>query len=165
MQYPSQEDIDRLLASLPQWSPRPGLADRVMAQVRLADPFYLHALARLRRHIVSSRRAFAAAASVLVFLAGSMSASIVWTMSHRAVLESAARWVRVEVTHGLWLAGRGALTAFLEQPWAASITNWFGSGGHLAFAAGGAVVAYVAGLWAMRRLLTAPVPHSAHGQA
>lgn len=165
MQHPNPDEIDRLLASLPQWSPRTGFADRIMAQVRIADPFYLHALARLRHRVATSRRAFAAAASVLLFLVASMAASVVWTMSNRAVLESAARWIRVEVTHGLWLAGRGALTAFLEQPWASSLTQWFSSGAHIGVAVGGAAVAYLAGVWAMRRLMSVPAPQPANGQA
>ena len=160
-----ERELDALLASLQLPAPREGFADRVMARVRLADPYYVHAFGRLRHRVASSRRAMVTAVAASVFLVASLSSSIVWTLSHRSTLAAAGTWARGEAFQLVWTAVHGAVAAFLAQPWSGAVRSWLGSGGHVAVAAGGALAVYLAGLIAFRRLLALPSARVADGHA
>jgi hypothetical protein len=156
-----REILDQL-AALPLMSPSAGFADRVMASVTVADPFSIRSLGSFRQRIFASRRSLAIAASLALALVGSMAASIAWSLANPDVLASVGNWVLAQGSQAGWLALRGLASNFLEQPWYESARSLAGQPGRLAIAIGVASLAYLSGVFALRRLLALPTQRVAH---
>ena len=63
--------LDAQLAALPRYAPGAGFEDRVMASVRVPDPFAIRSIASTRRRLFASPRATAVAVSLAVFVEAS----------------------------------------------------------------------------------------------
>ncbi len=146
-----EREIVEQLAALPPMRPSAAFADRVMASVTVARP-----------RLFSTRRSIALAASLALAILGSMAASIAWTMANPDVLASLGSWVVAQGTQAGWLALRGLASNFIEQPWYESARALAGNPGRLAAAVGVAALAYLSGVFALRRLLVLPTQQVAN---
>ena len=155
----AEREIVEQLAALPLMAPSPGFEDRVMAQVTVADPF---ALRSLRRRVFATRRSMAIAASLALALVGSMAASVAWSLANQDILLSAGNWVLAQGSQAGWLALRGLASNFIEQPWYESARAFADHPGRLAAALGALSLAYLSGVFALRRLLALPSQQVAH---
>jgi hypothetical protein len=154
-----EREIVEQLAGLPGLVPSAGFADRVMASVTIADPF---ALRSLRQRIFATRRSMAIAASLALALVGSMAASVAWTLANQDVLLSVGNWALAQGTQAGWLAVRGLASNFIEQPWYESARTLAANPGRMSVAIGVALLAYLSGVFALRRLLALPTQQVAH---
>ena len=145
-----EREIVEQLSALPPLLPSAGFTERVMASVTV----------RPRRF--ATRRSLAIAASLALAVVGSMAASIAWTLANQDVLASVGNWVLSQGTQAGWLALRGLASNFLEQPWYESARALAGTPGRLAAAIGVATLAYLGGVFALRRLLALPTQQVAH---
>jgi hypothetical protein len=161
----TEREIVALLGTLPLMSPAPGFADRVMARVTVPTPVAVRSLDSLRSRIFASRRHTAVAASLLVVLLGSMAGSVIWTLGHQATLTGLADWLTAQAGQAAWFGVRGLASNFIEQPWFAGLRSLAASPGRLGVAFALAVLAYVAGILALRRLLALPAQQVAHAGA
>ena len=157
-----EREIVEQLASLPALAPSVEFADRVMASVKIADPFALRTLQTFRQRIFASRRSMAIAATFALLVVGSMAGSIVWTLANQDVLASAGGWIVAQSTQAGWLALRGLASNVIEQPWYESARALAGHPGRLGTAIGVALIAYLGGVFALRRLLALPTQQVAH---
>jgi hypothetical protein len=155
----AEREIVEQLAALPLMAPAVGFADRVMAQVTVADPF---ALRSLRRRIFATRRSLAIAASLALALMGSMAASVAWSLANQDVLVATGHWLLSQGTQAGWLALRGLASNFIEQPWYESARAFADHPARLAAALGAVALAYLSGVLALRRLLALPSQQVAH---
>jgi len=155
----TEREIVTLLGALPLLSPVPEFADRVMARVTVPDAL---AVRSLRSRVFASRRTAALAASLLVLVAGSMAGSIVWTLGHQETLAALGTWLAGQAGQAAWLGLRGVASNFIEQPWFSGLRSLAGSPGRLGLASAFAMVAYVGGVLALRRLLALPTQQVAH---
>ena len=155
----AEREIVEQLGALPPMAPSAEFADRVMARVTIADPF---ALRSLRQRIFASRRSMALAATLALAVVGSMAASVAWSLANQDVLISAGNWVLAQGTQAGWLALRGLASNFIEQPWYASARAFADHPARLAAALGALSIAYLSGMFALRRLLALPSQQVAH---
>ena len=158
----TEREIVALLGALPLLSPAPGFADRVMARVAVPRPLAVRSIASIRSRVFATRRSTAIAASLLVVVLGSMAASIVWTLSHQATLVALGSWLTAQAGQVAWLGVRGVASNFIEQPWFAGLKSLAASPGRLGLASALAMLAYVGGVLALRRLLALPTQRVAH---
>ena len=158
----TEQEIVAMLSALPLLSPAPGFADRVMARVRVPEPVAVSTFALLRRKAFATRRSTAIAASRLVLLLGSMGGSIVWTLAHQETLAALGGWLTAQAGQAAWLGIRGVASNFIEQPWFAGLRTLAASPGRLGLASALAMLAYLGGIWAFRRLLALPAQQVAH---
>jgi hypothetical protein len=158
----TEREIVTLLGALPLMSPAAGFADRVMARVIVPQPF---AARSLRSRVFATRRTAVLAASLLVLVAGSMAGSIVWTLGHQDTLAALGTWLAGQARQAAWLGVRGVASNFIEQPWFAGLRSLAGSPGRLGLASALAMVAYLGGVLALRRLLALPTQQVAHASA
>jgi hypothetical protein len=161
----SERALDEQLAALQLLSPTPDFADRVMRHVAVARPVPAAALQPWHRRILATRRSMALAAAVVVLLVGSMAGSIVWTLGHQATLASMGGWLLAQTGQAGWLAIQGVASNLIEQPWYGAVRSAFDSPGLVAAASALAAAAYLAGVYALRRLLTLPTQQVAHASA
>ena len=148
--------VAALLARLPLLAPTDGFADRVMARVTLPEARLLRSWRAFRGRLRANPRAVAAAAMIAVSLLGSMGASAAWSLSHQATIAAAGDWLQAQAGEWLWLGLRGAFSTVLEQPWFGELRPLLAAPLRLALIASALSVAYLGGLVALRRLLTAP---------
>lgn len=144
------------LQSLPAATPSPGFGDRVMASVIMADPFAIRSLEAMVRRIGSSRRNLAVAASFMLIVLGSMTGSIVWTLSNQDTIAALASVAAAEAGQLLWVTLRGTVSNLIEQPWYADVRSVLGNPSRLALASAAGSLVYVLALLAFRRLLILP---------
>jgi hypothetical protein len=161
----TEGEIVSLIAALPLMSPAAGFADRVMTRVALAQPLRVRTIDLIRRRVFASRRSLAFAASLLVLVAGSMAGSIVWTLGHQETLTALGTWLAAQAGQAAWLGVRGVASNFIEQPWFAGFRELAASPGRLGITTALALVAYLSGVLALRRLLALPTPRVAHASA
>jgi hypothetical protein len=161
----TERDVVSLIAALPLMSPTAGFADRVMARVAAAQPHTVRTLDVIRHRVFASRRSLAFAASLLVLVAGSMAGSIIWTLGHQETLAALGAWFTAQAGQVAWLGVRGIASNFIEQPWFAGLRALAASPGRLWLATALALVAYLSGVLALRRLLALPTPRVAHASA
>lgn len=147
---------DRILVAalhgLPALAPSGVFADRVMAQVRIADPAPIVAPLPWPRRLVADRRLRAAAAVTLT----AMAASVAWTAGNRELFDT---WTQqLWQDGGRWVLGtlQTMASAVAQQPWYAAVSEFLAS----PIRAGG-VIAGVLGIWAggvmaLRRLVMIP---------
>jgi hypothetical protein len=158
----TEREVVALLEGLPLMSPASGFSDRVMARVAVARPIRVSTLTLLRRRALATRRSMAVAASLLVLVAASMAASVVWTLGHQATLAALGEWIGVQAGQAAWLGVRGVASNFIEQPWFAEVRDLAASPGRFGIAAAVALVVYLSGVLALRRLLALPTQRVAH---
>jgi hypothetical protein len=158
----AEREVVALLENLPLMSPAPGFADRVMQSVALPDPFALRSLDAIRQRALATRKTAALAATIAVLLVGSMTASIVWSLSHQQTLAALGSWLTSEAWQAGWVALRGAASTIIEQPWYAALRGSLEHPARWAALSAFASLAYVLGVLALRRLLALPAPRVAH---
>jgi hypothetical protein len=158
----TEREIVAMLGGLPLLSPAPGFADRIMARVRVPQPVTVSTLASVRRWAFATRRHSAIAVSLLVVLACSMGGSIVWTLAHQDTLAALGNWLATQAGQAAWLGVRGVASNFIEQPWFSGLRSLAASPGRLGLASALAMLAYLGGILAFRRLLALPTQQVAH---
>ena len=161
----TEREIVSLIAGLPLMSPAPGFSDRVMARVAVPQPLQVRTIDLLRRRVFASRGSMAFAASLLVVVLGSMAGSIVWTLGHQETLVALGNWLTAQAGQAAWLGVRAVASNFIEQPWFAGFRELASSPARLGIASGLALLAYLSGVLALRRLLALPSPRVAHAGA
>jgi hypothetical protein len=159
-QLRADREIAEQIAALPLMGPGEGFAERVMASVVIPDPFAIRSMQATRRRLFATPKSLAA--SFLVLLIGSMAGSVVWSLTHQATLASMGSWLISQGGQAIWLSVQGLASNFIEQPWYSGIKGLIESPGRLALYSGLASFAYLAGLVALRRLLTVPTQQVAH---
>lgn len=159
-----EREVVGLLQAVPLLSPRPGFADRVMAQVVVPEPARVPALAGIRGAL-ATRRGVALAAGVVVLLVASMAGSIAWMLAQQTTLVAVGQWILGQVGQVAWVGVRGVASIVVEQPWFESFQALAAHPVRLGLAVGGAVAAYLIGLLALRRLLALPSQQVAHAGA
>ena len=161
-QVQADREIAEQIRSLSLMSPSEGFAERVMASVIIPDPFAIRSLQATRRRLFASPRSFAAAASLLVVLVGSMAASIAWSLANQETLAGLGSWVFAQGGQALWLGLQGVASNLIEQPWYDGLRSLVENPGRLALISGLGSLAYLGGLVALRRLLAVPTQRVAH---
>jgi hypothetical protein len=161
----AERALDEQLAALQLLSPAPDFADRVMRHVAIPRPITAPAPLPFHRRLLATRRSIALAAALVVFLVGSMAGSIVWTLGHQATLAAMGGWLLTQIGQAGWLAIQGVASNLIEQPWYGAVRSAFGSPGLVAAASALAAAAYLAGVYALRRLLALPTQQVAHASA
>ena len=158
----AEREMAEQVALLPLMAPSAGFADRVMLAVNVPDPFSVRSFGAARRRLFASRRSLAVAASVSLLLLGSMAGSIVWTLSHQDTLASIGSWLLAQGAQAAWVGLRGLATNLIEQPWYEGAKVVVGNPTRLAVASAAASLAYLGGVFALRRLLALPTQRVAH---
>jgi hypothetical protein len=161
----TEREIVTLLGTLPLLGPAPGFADRVMARVAVPQTAAVPPLHTFRHRIFASRRTAALAAGLLVLLAGSMAGSIAWTLAHQETLTAVGHWLALQAGQAAWLGLRSVASNVIEQPWFAALKDLAAHPGRLVLAMTLAMLAYLGGILALRRLLALPTQQVAHAQA
>jgi hypothetical protein len=161
-QLRSEREIVEQVSALALLSPSEGFADRVMASVVIPDPFAIRSLQASRRRWFATPRAFAHAAGLLLVLAASMAGSVVWSLTHQQTLASVGTWLLSQGGQALWLSVQGVASMVIEQPWYAGLRQLVANPGRLALYSGLLSCAYLGGILALRRLLSAPTQQVAH---
>jgi hypothetical protein len=161
-----QARVDREIADqiaiLPLMSPGEGFAERVMAAVAVPDPFAIRSLQATRRRLFATPKSLAFAASLALLLLGSMAGSIVWTLTHQETMASLGTWLLSQGGQAVWLGVRGLASNFIEQPWYDGIRSLVETPARLALISALASLAYLGGVFALRRLLAVPTQQVAH---
>jgi hypothetical protein len=157
----TDREIADQIAILPLMSPGEGFADRVMASVSVPDPFAIRSLQATRRRLLATPKSLAFAAS-LALLLGSMAGSIGWTLTHQGTMASLGTWLLSQGGQVLWLGVRGIASNFIEQPWYSGLRSLVETPARLAMISAAASVAYLGGVFALRRLLAVPTQQVAH---
>jgi hypothetical protein len=158
----AEEALSAQLAALPLHAPRADFSDRVMASVRIPDPFAIRALQATQRRLLASRRSVAIAATVALVLLGSMAASAAWTLANRDTLLAAGNWLAAEAGRWAWVGLRSAALSLMEQPWFNAFRSLVDAPVRLAVASAAMSLMYVSGILALRRLLAIPMQRVAH---
>lgn len=161
----AERALDEQLATLQLLSPAPDLADRVMRHVALPHPIPIPSMQPARRRFLATRRSVAIAASLAVLLVASMAGSVIWTLAHQATLVSMGGWLLTQAGQAGWLAIQGVASNLIEQPWYGAVRSAFDTPGRIAAASALAAAAYLAGIYALRRLLALPTQQVAHAGA
>lgn len=158
----ADREIADQIAILPLMSPGEGFADRIMAAVAVPDPFAIRSLQATRRRLFATPKSLALAASLVLLLVGSMAGSIVWTLSHQQTMASLGTWLLSQGGQAIWLGVRGVASNFIEQPWYDGIRSLAVTPARLAMFSALASLAYLGGVFALRRLLAVPTQQVAH---
>lgn len=158
----ADREIADQIAILPLMGPRQGFSDRVMAAVAVPDPFAIRSLQATRRRLLSTPRSLALAASLALLLLGSMAGSIAWTLTHQETMASLGSWLLSQGTQAAWLGIKGVASNFIEQPWYDGIRSLMETPARLATISALASLAYLGGVFALRRLLAVPTQQVAH---
>lgn len=150
----SEAALVRSLRALPLHSPTARFGARVMARVAVAESTGTFTV--IRRRLMANPRAALLAASAGAVLLGGLGASIGWSLTHQDTLALWGQNVTSEASQWLWLGVRGVVSNLIEQPWYAELRHALGSPARLAGFGGLGLMAWAAGLVALRRLLTVP---------
>ena len=161
-QVQADREIAEQIRTLSLMSPSEGFAERVMASVIIPDPFAIRSLQATRRRLFATPRSFAAAASLLVVLLGSMTASITWSLANQQTLASLGSWLFAQGGQALWLGLQGLASNLIEQPWYDGLRSLAENPGRLALISALGSLGYLGGLVALRRLLAVPTQRVAH---
>jgi hypothetical protein len=161
-QLRTERDIADQIAALPLLSPTVGFADRVMASVVVPDPFAIRSLQATRRRLLATPKSLALAASLALVLLGSMIGSITWSLSHQGTFASVGAWLLAQGGEAAWLGIRGLASNFIEQPWYTGVRSLVENPGRLALVSALTSLAYLGGVFALRRLLALPTQQVAH---
>jgi hypothetical protein len=157
-----EREIADQIASLPLLNPTPGFSERIMASVVVPDPFAIRSLQETRRRLFATPKRLALAASLTLLLIGSMTGSILWSLSHQQVLLSLGSWLMAEGGQAVWFGIRGVTSNLIEQPWYNGARGLLQNPGRLALMSATASLGYLGGVIALRRLLALPTQQVAH---
>ena len=157
-----EREIADQIAALPLLSPSAGFSDRVMSAVVVPDPFAIRSLLATRRRWFANPKSLAVAASLTFLLIGSMTASILWSLSHQQMLTSLGSWLLTEGGQVVWLGIRGVTSNVIEQPWYSDVRGLLENPGKLAMISAMSFLAYLVGVVALRRLLALPTQQVVH---
>jgi hypothetical protein len=149
------------LAALPHFDPTDGFAERVMAQVRVAES-PRRSILRLPARVPALLRRPAAVAAFLLVVG--TSASITWSLGNRDVLAAWGSQALALLDGWFWLGLRTLAANVMVQPWYAALRDALGSPSRLALAGVAFLAMYVVGLLVLRRLMalpSRPMPHAA----
>ena len=158
----ADREIADQITLLPLVGPGEGFADRVMAAVAVPDPFAIRSLQATRRRLLATPKSLAFAAGLILFLIGSMAGSIAWTLTHQETMASLGSWLLSQGGQAVWLGVRGLASNFIEQPWYNGIRSLLEAPGRLALISALTSLAYLGGVFALRRLLAIPTQQVAH---
>ncbi len=158
----TEREIVEQIAALPLMSPAADFSERVMASVAIPDPFAIRSLQATQRRLFATRKSMAVAASLALLLLGSMAGSIVWSLAHQEVLASTGSWLLAQGGQVAWLGLRGLASNLIEQPWYSGIRSLVDNPVRVALGSAGASLAYLGGVFALRRLLALPTQQVAH---
>jgi len=158
----AEREIVEQIAALPLMSPTADFAERVMASVVVPDPFAIRSLQATQRRLFATRKSVAVAASLLVLLLGSMAGSIGWSLTHQETLASMGTWLLAQGGQFAWLSLRGLVSNLIEQPWYNGVVSLVDNPVRLALGSALASLAYLGGVFALRRLLALPTQQVAH---
>ena len=150
--------LDERLAALPLFAPRADFSDRVMASVRVPDPFAIRSIRSARRRLFATPKSVAIAASLALLVVGSMAASVAWTLANRDTMLAFGGWLATEAGQWAWVGLRATALTLMEQPWFTGFRGLLDAPGRLALASAFGMLVYVTGVLALRRLLTVPAP-------
>jgi hypothetical protein len=158
----SEREIVDQISALPLLSPDAGFVDRIMASVVVPDPFAIRSFQATSRRLLATRKSIALAASLAILLLGSMAGSIAWTLANQDTLATFGSWLMAQGGQAAWLAVRGVASNLIEQPWYQSLRVLADNPVRLALASALASLAYLIGVFALRRLLALPTQQVAH---
>jgi hypothetical protein len=158
----AEREMVEQIAALPLMSPAPDFAERVMASVVVPDPFAIRSLQATRRRIFATRKSVAMAASLALVLLGSMAGSIAWSLTHQETIASIGTWLLAQGGQFAWLSVRGLASNLIEQPWYDGLRSLVDNPVRLAVGSALAFLAYLGGVFALRRLLALPTRQVAH---
>ena len=158
----AEREIVEQIAALPLMSPTADFAERVMASVVVPDPFAIRSLQATQRRLFATRKSVAVAASLALLLLGSMAGSIAWTLTHQETLASMGTWLLAQGGQFAWLSLRGLASNLIEQPWYNGVRSLVDNPVRLALGSALASLAYLGGVFALRRLLALPTQQVAH---
>lgn len=150
-----ETELDALLRGLPQFAPAAGFEQRVMASVRVRQPFRVRSLAYVRG-LAARPRALAVAAGIVLVVVAAMTTSVVWTLGNRETLTALGAWAGAEATQLLWVATRAVFSSLVGQPWYAAVRRFLEDPARLVAVSAAASLVYLSGLLALRRLLALP---------
>jgi len=143
------------LEALPLFDPRPGFADRVMYRVDVPVTSIADAWRLWQRRVFANPIGVGIAAGVAVLLGGSVAASAAWAAGNQDMITGVGTWFMSHGQQWFW-QGVGMGTALLDQQsWYPSVRAALTPGRIAALGATSAGL-YVAGLIALRRLLSLP---------
>ena len=158
----AEREIVEQIAALPLVSPAVDFADRVMASVVVPDPFAIRSFQATRRRLFATRKSVAIAASLALLLLGSMAGSIGWSLTHQETIASIGNWLLAQGGQVAWLSLRGVASNLIEQPWYNGARSLVDNPVRLAIGSALASLAYLGGVFALRRLLALPTQQVAH---
>jgi hypothetical protein len=158
----AEREIVEQISALPLVSPATDFADRVMASVVVPDPFAIRSFQATQRRLFATRKSVAIAASVALLLLGSMAGSIGWSLTHPDTIASIGSWLLAQSGQVAWLSLRGLASNLIEQPWYSGIRSLVDNPVRLAIGSALASLAYLGGVFALRRLLALPTQQVAH---
>jgi hypothetical protein len=136
----TDDELDALLATLASPGPAPDFADRVMARVAVRHPL---AVSRL-----------VAVAAIAIVVLGAMTASVLWTLSHQALLASAGRWFATEASTWALDGVRAVVRSFSAVPGTAVAKKLATRPFQLAAISAFGSLLYATGAIALRHLMT-----------
>ncbi|MBC8089799.1 MAG: hypothetical protein H7Z40_21260 [Phycisphaerae bacterium] len=151
-------DLDRarevvlLLDGLPDFSPSPAFADKVMSQVHVFEPWHAAAFATASRFVPESRPARVAAGVGAVASAGLLSAASVWAVSRADIGLLLAQVGLERAQERVSAAFTDVATAALGQSALDMLQS--GGAGFAALVVGGFVAAVGVGVMGLRALAT-----------
>jgi hypothetical protein len=161
-QVRAEREIAEQIAGLPLMSPTEGFAERVMAAITIPDPFAIRSLQAARRRLFAAPRSLAAAAALAVFLLGSMAGSVIWSLANQETLAAIGSWLFAQGGQAVWLGVQGLASNLIEQPWYTGFKSLAENPARLAMISALGSLAYLGGLFALRRLLAVPTQRVAH---
>jgi anti-sigma factor RsiW len=161
-QVRADREMAEQIAALPLMSPAEGFAERVMAAVVIPDPFAIRSLQATRRRLFATPKSLALASGLALFLLSSMAGSVIWSLTHQEALASIGSWFFAQGAQALWLGVQGLASNVIEQPWYDGFKSLAENPGRLAVLSALGSLAYLGGLFALRRLLAAPTQQVAH---
>jgi hypothetical protein len=142
------------LERLPRFSPSPGFPDRVMARVAVVKAS-TRSILGLRFRVPTGRRARLAASVGVVLFAG-VTSSVLWSLGNRDVLAAWGQQALTLLSNWLWLGIQTLAANLTEQPWYGPVRTAIDTPAKLAAAGAGFVVAWSAGILALKRLIALP---------
>jgi hypothetical protein len=158
----AEREIVEQIAALSLMSPAADFAERVMASVIVPDPFAIRSLQATQRRVFATRKSVAVAASLTLLLLSSMAGSIAWSLTHQDTLASIGTWLLAQSGQVAWLSLRGLASNLIEQPWYTGLRSLVDNPVRLALGSALASLAYLGGVFALRRLLALPTQQVAH---
>lgn len=151
------QQLARVLSSLPEEDPSIGFADAIMSEVRIgAGTVTLPTASYSPREVAARRRVWIGGG----LAAAAVSGGFVWAALNPADALGFATPAWQQAGQSLWLAVQGVVANTMEQPWFEPVRTGLGSPSRAAVALLGGAGLYALALVGMRRLLTEPTPHA-----